>query len=195
MAPADLNRSSAEDSSAELDVLVVGAGPVGLAAALFLVRHGLRVRIIDKAKGPADESRAIGIQARTLEILEMAGAVDEFVRLGHRLEGVTLHGKGGGPIGRVAFQGLPTRYNYLMTLPQSETERILADRLAGLGVRVERRTTLRTFADAGGRVCATIESPGGATTEVRAGWLVGADGATAPSARPWERASPAKRTT
>jgi 3-(3-hydroxy-phenyl)propionate hydroxylase len=161
----------------KIDVLVVGAGPVGLAAALFLSRHGLRVRVIDRSDGPAPESRAIGIQARTMEILEMAGAVDEFLALGHRLHGVTLHGEHGRRIGRVAFEALRTRYPYILSLPQGDTERILAARLEGHGVRVERRTTLRSFADDGSGVTATLRCPDGRDEELSADWLVGADGA------------------
>ena len=75
--------------SSRVEALVVGAGPVGLSTAAFLAAQGLRCRVIDSAAGPVKESRAIGIQARTLEVLEMQGVAGEFLELGHRLHGVT----------------------------------------------------------------------------------------------------------
>src|ERR1700757_754803 len=88
----------------KLDALVVGAGPVGLSTAAALLAQGLHVRIIDSATDRAQESRAIGIQARTLEIFEIGGFVDEFLELGHRLEGVTLYGEKGSEIGHLDFK-------------------------------------------------------------------------------------------
>jgi len=75
-------------------VLIAGGGPTGLTAALELRRFGIPVRVIDEAEGPAATSRAIGIQARTLEEMELRGLADEFVRIGHHAAGGDIYGNG-----------------------------------------------------------------------------------------------------
>ena len=94
-------------------VLIVGAGPTGLAAAMSLARAGVPVRIIDKAEQPAPYSRAIGIQARTLELLEQHRVVEPFLASGHRANAATLHADGR-VIARLDFDPLQTRYPYLL---------------------------------------------------------------------------------
>jgi 3-(3-hydroxy-phenyl)propionate hydroxylase len=162
---------------AKLDALVVGAGPVGLSMAAALVAQGLRVRIIDSAADRAQESRAIGIQARTLEVLEIAGAVDEFLELGHRLHGVNLYGEAGSEVGHLDFGHIPSRYPFILALPQSETERILGDHLRSNGLEIERQTTLTGFEQSEFAVSVRITLPDGRPEELSAGWLLGCDGA------------------
>ncbi|MCA3784229.1 MAG: FAD-dependent monooxygenase, partial [Burkholderia sp.] len=116
-------------------VLIVGAGPTGLAAAMSLARARVPVRIIDRLAAPAPHSRAIGIQARTLELLEQHRAVEPFLALGHRAHAAALHADGR-VIARLDFDPLQTRYPYLLFLDQSITERLLAEHLAALGVTV-----------------------------------------------------------
>jgi 2-polyprenyl-6-methoxyphenol hydroxylase-like FAD-dependent oxidoreductase len=161
----------------KLDALVVGAGPVGLNMAAALLAQGLRVRIIDSAGDRAQESRAIGIQARTLEALEISGVVDEFLELGHRLTGVTLYGEAGSEIGHLDFGYIPSRYPFILTLPQSETERILGDHLRRNGLQIERRTALIGFEQSNLTVTAKIALPDGQQEEISADWLLGCDGA------------------
>jgi len=156
---------------------VVGAGPVGLSTAAFLAAQGLRCRVIDSAAGPVKESRAIGIQARTLEVLEMQGVVGEFLELGHRLHGVTIYGESGAPKGHLTFDLLPSRYTFILTLAQSQTERILSDHLETLGLAIERETTLRSLEQSNGEVCAHVALATGPEEEVRCDWLIGCDGA------------------
>jgi 2-polyprenyl-6-methoxyphenol hydroxylase-like FAD-dependent oxidoreductase len=98
--------------STKLDALVVGAGPVGLSMAAALLAQGLQVRIIDSAADRAQESRAIGIQARTLEVFEISGIVDEFLDRGHRLHGVTIYGEAGPEIGHLDFAYIPSRTHF-----------------------------------------------------------------------------------
>jgi 3-(3-hydroxy-phenyl)propionate hydroxylase len=161
----------------KLDALVVGAGPVGLSTAAALLAQGLHVRIIDSATDRAQESRAIGIQARTLEIFEIGGFVDEFLELGHRLEGVTLYGEKGSEIGHLDFKYIPSRYPFILTLPQSETERILGDHLQRNGLQIERQTALISLEQSDWAVSAKIALPDGRQEEISADWLLGCDGA------------------
>ena len=161
----------------KLDALVVGAGPVGLNMAAALLAQGLHVRIIDSAADRAQESRAIGIQARTLEVFEISGILNEFLELGHRLNGVILYGETGAEIGHLDFGHIPSRYPFILTLPQSETERILGDHLRRSGLEIERQTTLISFEQSDFAVFAKIALPDGRNEEICADWLLGCDGA------------------
>ncbi|WP_175765104.1 FAD-dependent monooxygenase [Burkholderia ambifaria] len=157
-------------------VLIVGAGPTGLAAAMSLARARVPVRIIDRLTTPAPYSRAIGIQARTLELLEQHRAVEPFLVLGHRAHAAALHA-GGRVIARLDFDPLQTRYPYLLFLDQSITEQLLAEHLAGLGVTVERGVTL-TACDAGGTsLDVTIRGADGHEQSFAPSYLIAADGA------------------
>jgi len=157
-------------------VLIVGAGPTGLAAAMSLARARVPVRIIDRLAAPAPYSRAIGIQARTLELLEQHRAVEPFLALGHRAHAAALHADGR-VIARLDFDPLQTRYPYLLFLDQSITERLLAEHLAGFGVTVERGVTL-TACDAGGTsLDVTIRDADGHEQAFAPSYLIAADGA------------------
>ena len=162
--------------SADIDMLVVGAGPTGLVLAAELARHGASFRIVDAASAPSQQSRAIGIQARTLELLQMMGLADEFTRRGLHVHAVNLY-SGAKPIARLAFDGLESAFPYVLTLPQSETERILADHLERLGGRVERGIKLTGFAADADAVTATLEHADGEVETLRTRWLAGCDGA------------------
>ncbi|WP_175881972.1 FAD-dependent monooxygenase [Burkholderia sp. BCC0044] len=157
-------------------VLIVGAGPTGLAAAMSLARAHVPVRIIDRLATPAPYSRAIGIQARTLELLEQHRTVDPFLDLGHRVHAAALHADGR-VIARLDFDPLQTRYPYLLLLDQSVTERLLAEHLAGLGVTIERGVTL-TACDAGGTsLDVTMRGADGREEAFTPSYLIAADGA------------------
>ncbi|HDR9767876.1 TPA: FAD-dependent monooxygenase [Burkholderia cepacia ATCC 25416] len=157
-------------------VLIVGAGPTGLAAAMSLARARVPVRIIDRLAAPAPHSRAIGIQARTLELLEQHRAVEPFLALGHRAHAAALHADGR-VIARLDFDPLHTRYPYLLFLDQTVTERLLAEHLARLGVTVERGATL-TACDAGGAsLDVSIRRADGRDESFAPSYLIAADGA------------------
>lgn len=163
--------------TARMEALVVGAGPVGLSMTAAILAQGMRVRIIDSAADRAQESRAIGIQARTLEVFEIAGFVDEFLEIGHQLHGVNLYGEAGSEVGHLDFGYIPSRFPFILTLPQSETERILGDHLRNCGLQIERRTTLIGFEQSDCGVSATIALPDGRQEDVTVDWLLGCDGA------------------
>lgn len=157
-------------------VLIVGAGPTGLAAAMALARARVPVRIIDRLAAPAPYSRAIGIQARTLELLEQHRAVEPFLALGHRAHAAALHADGR-VIARLDFDPLQTRYPYLLFLDQSITERLLAEHLAGFGVTVERGVTLTTCDAGGTSLNVTIRGADGREQAFAPSYLIAADGA------------------
>lgn len=118
-------------------ILVVGAGPTGLTAALELTRRGRAVRILDKAAEPSRHSKAIGINPRTLELLEASGVTERILAEGRRLNRLAIHTKQRCLLG-VDFGKLDHRYNRMTALQQSRTEALLEDRLAALGITVER---------------------------------------------------------
>ena len=122
---------------AEVDVLVVGAGPSGLAMAGELVRRGVKVRVIDKAAEPSPLSKAIGVHARTLEIFEDLGIADELIARGTRVTGVTMR-SGAHTLLSLDLGELETRYPFALCLPQTDTEAVLVKLLERRGGAVER---------------------------------------------------------
>lgn len=127
----------------DVEVLVVGAGPTGLTAALALALRGQSVRIIDTAPAPAGESRAALVHSAAIEILDRLGAGDRLVERSQRIAAVTL-AQGSRVLARVGFEGLPSRYPFSLGVPQSTTEQVLIERLAETGVAVERGMTAVT---------------------------------------------------
>ena len=164
---------------ADCQVLIIGAGPTGLALALWLTRLGVRVRIVDKTAEPGTTSRALAVQARTLELYRLMDLTEEILRRGHRTPAVNLWVKGQ-RAARVPFEtvgeGL-TPYPFLLIFPQDEHERLLVDRLEGLGVSVERRTELVGFDDHPHGVRARLRREGEAPEDVVVDYLAGCDGA------------------
>lgn len=169
-------------------VLIVGAGPTGMMAALELSRMGVPVRLVDKAPAPLPEapppperSRAIGVQARTLELLEMRGLADEMLRKGHPTAGADIY-SGRERLLHLDFSHIDSRHHYLLFLSQMETERILREAIEKLGVAVERGVELVGFAQDvltpdPCPVEAVLRHPDGRLEEARAPWLIDAEGA------------------
>lgn len=158
------------------EALVVGAGPVGLTLAIELTRFGVPVRIIDRAAARTDKSKAVVVWPRTLELLDRAGLAEAFVATGLQVAATSIQ-EGAEVLARVAFDDLPTPYRFVLTIPQSETERLLEEHLASLGVTVERGTELLEFTDGEEAVSCVIRGADGATGTARADWLLGCDGA------------------
>lgn len=160
-------------------VLIVGAGPTGLTLALWLTKLGVAVRVVDAAEGPGTTSRALAVQARTLEFHRQVGLAEAVVADGVRVAGVNLWVSGRRaarlPLGDVG-QGT-TRYPFALIYPQDAHERLLVEHLAALGVTVERRTTLVGLAQTADGVQATLLGPAGETSVCRAAYLAGCDGA------------------
>lgn len=160
------------------DVLVVGAGPTGLALAAFLAAHGIMPRIIDRNLDRAHESRALAIQPRTLEVLAGLGVSDQLVRLGNPNVSVRMHVRGQVLTMPMFDLGLAdTAYPYLLFLSQAETERILAEHLYAKGIAVQRGVELTGLQPDSDTVTATLRHHDGAEEQVAARYVIGCDGA------------------
>jgi 2-polyprenyl-6-methoxyphenol hydroxylase-like FAD-dependent oxidoreductase len=161
------------------EVLVVGAGPTGLVLALWLTKLGVRVRVVDKTTGPGTTSRALAVQARTLELYRQLDLADEVVARGHRTPGVNLWVKGR-KAARVGFEtvgaGL-TPYPFLHIFPQDQHEALLIERLSMRGLEVERGVELASFEDRGDGVVARLRGAAGGEDECVAAYIAGCDGA------------------
>lgn len=163
------------NASVEIPVLVVGAGPTGLTSALELSRLGVPVRIVDRAAAASPESRALAVQARTLELLRVRGVGTEMLPLGNRADAAALYA-GGRKLAPIELHRMPSEFNYILMLAQSETERLLAERIACQGVKVERGvevTAVRGLAD---HAEVTLRSTDGSEESVRAAYVIAADG-------------------
>lgn len=158
------------------DVVVVGAGPTGLALACGLHRQGVPCRVLDHAPATS-RSRAIGISPRSLELLDELGVAAQLVERGMPCRAASFYSRGR-RIGRMTFAAVATRYPFTLALPQSETERVLEQRLRQLGGAVERGSELTGLRDEprGAGVRLRVRGPDG-EREVAAEWVVGADGA------------------
>ncbi len=163
----------------ECDVLVVGAGPTGLVLALWLTKLGAKARIVDKMAAPGTTSRALAIQARTLELYRQLDLADAIVARAHEVPAVNLWARGKREarldFGQVGV-GL-TPYPSLRIFPQDEHERLLIDRLQAKDVSVERGTELVGYRDDGGRVVAELRHADGDQETVEAAYIAGCDGA------------------
>ena len=155
-------------------VLVVGAGPVGLTAALELKRRNIDVRIIDERLHPSSVSRALGINPRTLDILVASGVAGRILSEGIRINRARLMSRGRS-IGTIKFSAIEHRYPFMVALPQARTEVLLEDALRDLGVHVERGVRFEAnVGSAEAPVARVVVS--GATETIACTHLLGADG-------------------
>jgi 2-polyprenyl-6-methoxyphenol hydroxylase-like FAD-dependent oxidoreductase len=160
------------------EVLIVGAGPVGMTAATELSRFGIPLRIVDKAAQRTDKSKALVVWSRTLELLNRGpGGAAPFIEAGFKATAVNLLAADGQVMGRVSMDSVNSPYPYGLMLPQSETERLLEERLQGLGVSVERQTEVLDFKRSEAGVQAVLRYGNGKEETVSANWLLGCDGA------------------
>ena len=160
-------------------VLIVGAGPTGLVLALWLTKLGVNVRIIDKTAEPGTTSRALAVQARTLEFYRQVGLADAVVESGVKIAGVNLWVRGA-KAARVPLQMIGeslTPFPFALVFPQDAHERLLIERLDALGVKVERRTELVRFDQHPESVRAVLKRPDGSEEVCEAAYLAGCDGA------------------
>jgi len=159
----------------DTEVLVVGAGPTGLVLALWLARLGIRVRIVDKTAGPGNTSRALAVQARTLELYRQLGFARDVVEAGLIFSAANFWAAGRraarADLGNLGAGRSP--YPYGLIYPQDEHERFLIARLKELGVRVERETELTGFEESDGGIVAQLR----ASAACEAAFLAGCDGA------------------
>lgn len=129
----------------DVDVLVAGAGPVGLMAAVNLARSGVSVRLVDAACGPATTSRALGVHARSLEVYDQIGILGEIAPHGTRVNAFVRHEAEGTNRLDFDFGDLATRFPFMLNVDQVIIERALRAAVAMLGVEIEWGTTLESF--------------------------------------------------
>lgn len=159
----------------DIDVLVVGAGPVGLTTAVELCRRGVRCRIVDRLSTPPQYAKAVGVQARTLEVWESMGLLRAMLDAATPMLGQNVY-VNGQEVAQIRLSLPPQVPFQFIALPQYATERILAEHLAGLGCVVERGAELTSFESDAEGVTAKVTTDDG-TEEVRARYVVGCDGA------------------
>jgi 2-polyprenyl-6-methoxyphenol hydroxylase-like FAD-dependent oxidoreductase len=163
----------------DIDVLIVGAGPTGLMLANQLARRGVRSTIIDRHSGPAQQTRAMAVQARSLEIYAQMGIVDEALRLGRRASGANMWANGMWtariPLGDIGKHLSP--YPFALALGQDDNERIMGQKLHDCGIDVQWNTELVGFEQQADGIDATLKQPDGSMRKVRAAWVAGCDGA------------------
>ena len=159
-------------------VLVVGAGPVGLACAVILEHQGVRCRIVDRAAAPSELPKASALQARTLELLDQLHLADPLLDRGIRMRASVIrhHAR---VLAEVDFREIAgeSRHPFVLGVPQSATEAVLAHRLESRGVEVERGVTLIGCRQDPEGVTSTLRHADGRTEVVRSRWLAACDGA------------------
>jgi 2-polyprenyl-6-methoxyphenol hydroxylase-like FAD-dependent oxidoreductase len=171
-----------QDTCTEIDILVVGAGPTGLMLANQLARWGLRPLIIDRHSGPAQQTRAMAVQARTLEIYAKMGLIDEALACGTVGAAANMWANGRWtarvPIGDIGRD--LSSYPYVLMLGQDENERILGERLNGHGLAVAWNTELVALDQSPDHVGLTLKQPDGTLRKIKAKWVAGCDGSRSP---------------
>lgn len=168
--------TSATTTTSTTDVLIVGAGPVGLTLAADLLRRGIAVRLIDQAATPATSTRATSLTSRTLEVLDDLGVAATMLETGIRITDTEAY-QGRDRTFRLSFPDSDaTRFPFLLNNSQRETERVLIDLVSAHGGRVERERQLTGFRQDRDSVIAQVGGPGGDVEVIRAAWMVGADG-------------------
>lgn len=162
------------------DVVVVGAGPVGLLTALELRDHGVEVRVVDRAHHRSTRSKATIIWPRQLELLDRSGVTKELTGRGHRIDRISFS-NGRREIGSASLAGLrDTPHPYGLTVPQPVFEEVLEDALARRGVAVERGVVHESLEQDEHEVRSTLVGDDGTTEIVTSDWVVACDGAHSP---------------
>ena len=161
------------------DVLIVGAGPTGLMLANQLGRRGIRATIIDRHSGPAQQTRAMAVHARTLEIYRKLGIAERALELGRPGNGSNIWSRGH-LRARIPFNDMGnglSAFPYVLMLGQDDNERIMGDHLRRWNVDVRWNTELVSLAQESSHVTATVKEPDGSTTKITAAYVAGCDGA------------------
>ena len=161
------------------DVLIAGAGPTGMVLALWLAGQGVKVAIVDKAAQPGTTSRAMAVQARTLELYRQLGLADEVVAAGKPNVAINMWVKGKRRA-RLSLQDAGeklTPYPFVLVYPQDRHEELLLRHLERAGVHVQRPVELVAFEDRDDYVVARLRDPDGGLRACEARFLVGCDGA------------------
>ena len=161
-------------ASTPVPLMIVGAGPTGLAAALFLARRGVPVRIIDAAMQPTTTSKALLVNPRSLEMLKESGVAACIIAEGWAVKGMAMH-RGNREVVSVDLRHQMPQLP--IGLAQARTEALLNDALEAFGVHVERGLSLQSLQQDAEQVALTLQQTDGSTQTVQASLVFGADGA------------------
>lgn len=161
------------------EVFIVGAGPTGLVLAIWLTKQGVSVRIIDKSAGPGETSRAMVVQARTLELYRQLDMAQDVVAAGYKTPAMNMWARGKRKAHIVLTDSGEdiSPYPFVLVLPQDKHEKLLIKQLRSLGVKVERKTEFVTFEEQDDHVLAMLKKPDGQEEVCTAAYLAGCDGA------------------
>jgi 2-polyprenyl-6-methoxyphenol hydroxylase-like FAD-dependent oxidoreductase len=160
----------------DCDVLIVGAGPVGLAAANTLLFHGVTPRLVERLPEAVNQSRAAGIQSRTLEVLQRLGLLDKFLAIGTRVHGARIFDGDKKLLGHMELETADTPFPFMLGLGQTGTERLLTGGLADHGLGIERNVELVSLKQEPDHVIAQLRHSDGREETVRGKYLIGCDG-------------------
>ncbi len=169
-------------TSTKTDVIIIGAGPTGLALACQMIRYGVDFVIIDQKESTTPHSKAIGVQARTLEIYEQIGLADNLIELGWKAEKARMI-VGGEVRGEIDFSDIGagmSQYPYVLLVEQGLHEKLVYDHIISEGKSVRWRTGLESFTQDDSKVTAIIKNADGDEETIEAKYLVGCDGAKSP---------------
>jgi 2-polyprenyl-6-methoxyphenol hydroxylase-like FAD-dependent oxidoreductase len=166
----------------DTQVLIVGAGPTGLMLANQLARRGVKPIIIDHHSGPAQQTRAMGVQARTMEIYAKMGIIDQALAQGARTVAANVWANGRWtarvPLGDIGQSLSP--FPFVLMLGQDDNEHIMGDKLRDCGVEIEWNSELIALEQQPDCVNATLKLPDGTTRAIKAAWVAGCDGSHSP---------------
>ena len=157
------------------DVVIVGAGPTGLALACVLAAEGVSFVLVERFAEGANTSRAVVVHARTLEVLEELEVTDRLLAAGRIVPRFTVRDRDRILV-TIRFDGLPTRYPYTLMIPQNITEAILLGRLRELGYDVYRPYSVNDLQQDADGVSVTAAADGQRPRTIHARYVVGADG-------------------
>lgn len=170
------------ETKIKTDVIIVGAGPTGLALACQLTRYGVGFVVVEKNPGITPYSKALGVHARTLEIYEQLGLAKKAVDLG-TVAGKARMLESGEVLGEVDLSNVGhglSAYPYMLVLEQSKNEQLMNEWLTKQGSDVRWKTELETFSQTEESVTATVESADGNSQIIEGKYLVGCDGPKSP---------------
>src|SRR5438093_9489550 len=157
----------------DTDVLIVGGGPTGLMLANQLGRRGIRAMIVDRHSGPAQQTRAMAVHARTLEIYSKLGIAERALELGRRGNGANMWSEGKWtariPLGDIGKSISP--FPFVLMLGQDDNERIMGEHLRNWGMAVQWNTELTGINQEPGHVRATVKQPDGSTPTIKAAYV------------------------